>query len=96
MDLVTLLLVLETDYDSKGESGIKANFEMVPSWAKSELSLGAGSMDKNFKHQCVVRGEDTRSGSTAFPRCSLFQRNSTLTCRPWQAGALHERTLLQP
>ena len=52
-----------TAYDSKGESDIKANFETVPSWAKSERSPGAGSTEKNFKHQCVVRGKDTRSGS---------------------------------
>ena len=84
-----------TAYDSKGESGIKANFETVPSWAKSERSPGACSTEKNFKHQCVVRGEDTRSGSSAFPRCSRIQRNSTRTGRPWQAGALHERTLQQ-
>ena len=84
-----------TAYDSKGESGIKANFKTVPSWAKSERSPGACSTEKNFKHQCVVRGEDTRSGSSAFPRCSRIQRNSTRTGRPWQAGALHERTLQQ-
>ena len=83
-----------TAYDSKGESGIKADFETVPSWAKAERSPGAGSTEKNFKHLCVVRG--TRSGSLAFPRCSLIQRNSTRTSRPWQAGTLHERTLLQP
>ena len=74
---------------------------MVPSRARSERSPGAGSKKKNFKHQRVVRGEDARSWSSAFPGCSRFQHtargsNSTWTGRSWQAGAPPERNLLQP
>ena len=86
---------METAYDSKCESGSKANFETEPSRARSERSTGAGSTKENLKHQCAVRGEDTRSWSFVIPKMQPVSAQFHAD-RPWQAGAPPERNLLQP
>ena len=78
---------METAYDSKCESGSKANFETEPSRARSEHSTGDGSTKENFEHQRAVRGEDTRSWSFVIskmqPVSAQFDED-----RPWQPARL--------